>query len=145
MSKKPEILYVTPPDLYLPTAGIRVFYLGGPGEWKSQVQKLVDEYFRWSDITHYHLTDSATDSTIPWVNANIGHCDFVIINLDLINPVELAFAFSRCKEDNTWFYTELSKNKSILRVLNTVGKCPMFDSMDTLAHALKIEGIGNDE
>lgn len=139
MQQKTEVLYVTPPDLYLPVAGIRLFYLGGDEEWKETVQKTVEEMFKLANITHYFVPDPVNEQNIPWVYANITHCDLVFINLDIINPVELAFAFSRCHDENTWFYSGLSKNKSILRVLNTVGKCPVFENMDSLAIALKIE------
>ena len=134
-----ETIYVTPPDLHLPVQGLRFYFLGGPPSWRQHVQGLVDEVYSSSSITHYFTPEPISDTDIPWVIANIYHVDLIIVNLDIINNLELTFAASLCKQENVWFYSEQGKNKSIQKILNTIGKSAIIEDLPTFKLALDME------
>lgn len=137
--KTGEVLYITPPDLFLPERGLRFYYLGGSDEWKQRVISLAENIYQKINLSHYYSPNPLTDKDIPWAQANIGHADIVFVNFDLINPIEVAFACSRSDYTNTWLYSEEEKNTAILTVMNTVGKCPIFRDMDLVEYALRVE------
>ena len=69
----------------------------------------------------------------------INRSDLIIVNLDIINNLELTFAASLCKQENVWFYNGEGKNKSIQKILNTIGKCAIIEDLPTFKIALDME------
>lgn len=137
--KTGDHLYITPPDLFLPEHGLRFYYLGGSEEWKQRVIDIAESTYQKVALSHYYTPNPISEKEIPWAQANISHADIVFVNFDLINPIEVAFACSRADYTNTWLYSEQEKNTSILTVMNTVGRCPIFRSMDLVEYALRME------
>ena len=134
-----ETIYVTPPDLHLPVQGLRFYFLGGSATWRQQVQGLVDEVYNSSTVTHYFTPEPIDDQNVPWVIANIYHADLIIVNIDIINNLELTFAAALSRQENVWFYSGEGKNKSIQKILNTIGKCAIIEDLPTFKLALDME------
>ena len=134
-----ETIYVTPPDLHLPVQGLRFYFLGGSPEWRQQAQGLIDEVYSSSSVTHYFTPEPIDDKDVAWVIANIYHADLIIANLDVINMLELTFAASLSRQENVWFYSEQGKNKSIQKILNTIGKTAIIEDLPTFKIALDME------
>ena len=137
--KTGDHLYITPPDLFLTDHGLRFYYLGGDEEWKQRVIDIAESTYQKVALSHYYTPNPISEKEIPWAQANISHADIVFVNFDLINPIEVAFACSRADYTNTWLYSEQEKNTAILTVMNTVGRCPIFRSMDLVEYALRTE------
>ena len=134
-----ETIYVTPPDLHLPIEGLRFYVLGGSSSWRQQVQGLIDEVYSSSSVTHYFTPEPITDKDIAWVIANIYHEDLIIVNIDIINNLELTFAAALSRQENVWFYSGEGKNKSIQKILNTIGKTAIIEDLPTFKVALDME------
>ena len=134
-----ETIYVTPPDLHLPVDRLRFYFLGGSAQWRQQAQGLIDEVYSSASVTHYFTPEPLEDKNVPWVVANIHHVDLIIVNIDVINNLELIFAASLCKQENVWFYNGEGKNKSIQKILNTIGRTAIIRDMPTFKVALDME------
>ena len=134
-----ETIYVTPPDLHLPVTGLRFYFLGGSPGWRQQAQGLVDEVYSSSSVTHYFTPEPINDKDIQWVIANIFHADLIIVNIDIINNLEITFASALSRQENVWFYSDQGKNKSIQKILNTIGKSAIIEDLPTFKLALDME------
>lgn len=74
---------VTPPTVYIPTDGLRV-YLFGPGEWKADLLVALEQYAESSPttptVTVYHC--SSTSEHYDWFSVMVGTVDLIVCSAD---------------------------------------------------------------
>lgn len=87
-----SVYSVTPPTLYLNENGPSIFLMGMNEEQVKRISQVYDTLFTENSITYYYDIKGINDVTAPWARAVCGMVDFIIVNADTVNAVEIFIA-----------------------------------------------------
>lgn len=87
-----SVYSVTPPTLYLNENGPSIFLMGFNEEQVKRVSQVYDTLFTENSITYYYDVKGIDTVTAPWARAVAGMVDFIIVNADTANAVEILIA-----------------------------------------------------
>jgi len=102
---------VTPPSLTLTGNGITVFLMGFDKSSISKIEKMFEKHVYDSDLSLYYSDESIDKDTIAWADASCKKANYIILNLDNTNPLEIELA----SENN---FESIDENDDSEKVIN---------------------------
>lgn len=131
-----SVYSVTPPTLYLNENGPSIFLMGMDEDQVKRVSQVYDTLFTENSITYYYDVKGINDVTVPWARAVAGMVDFIIVNADTANAVEMFLAtmeWQKADDVPLVFVAPEHKNKGLCKLLTNyrIKVYYSFDDMET--------------
>jgi lipid II:glycine glycyltransferase (peptidoglycan interpeptide bridge formation enzyme) len=131
---------VTAPDLLLTENGVNVLITSTDKVLTNGIKLLFEKYIMSSIVFNVQDTET-TSASLPWMWHVSRTCEYMIVDLDTCAWEDIMSALLKTKDDNHMviFYSEKSKRREAIKLINAVGKYIIFSNLDDLDKFLNIE------
>jgi len=140
MKETNNVITVTYPSLYLPTANSMVLsFIGLAQSDIDKIQTFFETNFYENELVFYVFENPTNEETVAWANAATANSNFIFVNAEKANSTEIALSFITEEIDDSIVVTYLALSDqecALTRVLKFTGKHVM-DSIDDLEDMLK--------
>ena len=129
------IYTITPPDMHLPEAGPVITVLSSDTNFVKDIELLYNDFFKTVPISLYHTNGPIEDNNFAWIISMMRFSDTIFVDLDNLTELGL-FCAVHGNMKSTIYFNRKNKRKSIVKILNTIHTCSVYDSVDDYADAM---------
>lgn len=131
---------VTAPDLLLTENGMSVLITCNDEAKISHIKDIFESIVHTSIIFNVQRAPT-NENTVAWMWYVSQPADIMIVDLDTCAEVDICASLLRKKDENhiTVFYTEKSKRKDMIKLINATASYPILTNLDELEYYIKYE------
>lgn len=131
-----SVYSVTPPSLFLNENGPSIFCMGWDEDDIKRISSVFDKLFSQNSITYYYDVKNINDTTLPWARNVASTVDFIIVNADTANDLEL---FIACQTEiqggedapPVFYVSEKQTNRPLNKLMVSYRK-KLFNDIDSI-------------
>lgn len=143
--KSNSTYHVTPPSLLLVGDGLSIFLIGFDKERIDNIEKMFEKNVYDADLVFFYSEQNIDGDTIAWADAVAKKSEYIIINLDNVNPLELEIGYTNTFDiidendrEKVINYTEKGFENPIALYKENNGDNSVIHGMDGLAQLIDI-------
>ena len=129
------IYTVTPPDMLLPDDGPIISVLSSEVNFLNDVELLYENLFKTVPITLCHPNGKIDDKNSAWIVSMMRFSDTVYVDFDNITELGIACVLTQ-DSDNFVMISNTNKRKGMRKLLNTMRKYNMYESVEDYAEVM---------